>query len=196
MQVALKIWRSELVDRRPRAARVRGRRARGGDAARRPRHHQGPPRRDARLPQELPDDDLRLLRDADGRRRRARLQGARCTTSPQAGHVPVISAMGNLPIVKDLVVDMEPFWAKFRAVDPYLQPGYNVPPAGREHVISQAADERDPQGVALHQLRRLRLGVQRDGVEPRVPRPAGARQGDAVRRRPARRRASSTGSRT
>src|ERR671926_1135980 len=28
------------------------------------------------------------------------------------GHVPVISAMGNLPIVKDLVVDMEPFWGK------------------------------------------------------------------------------------
>ncbi len=26
----------------------------------------------------------------------------------QAGHVPVISAMGNLPIVRDLVVDMEP----------------------------------------------------------------------------------------
>ena len=28
----------------------------------------------------------------------------------EAGHVPVISAMGNLPIVKDLVVDMDPFW--------------------------------------------------------------------------------------
>ena len=55
----------------------------------------------------------------------------------EAGHVPVISPMGNLPIVKDLVVDMEPFWAKFRAVNPYLQPGYNVPPAGREHRISQ-----------------------------------------------------------
>src|SRR4029077_20680122 len=27
----------------------------------------------------------------------------------QAGSVPVISAMGNLPIVKDLVVDMGPF---------------------------------------------------------------------------------------
>ena len=36
----------------------------------------------------------------------------------QAGHVPVISAMGNLPIVKDLVVDMEPFWEKFSTVDP------------------------------------------------------------------------------
>jgi succinate dehydrogenase / fumarate reductase iron-sulfur subunit len=39
----------------------------------------------------------------------------------EAGHVPVISAMGNLPVVKDLVVDMDPFWAKFRAVDPYLR---------------------------------------------------------------------------
>ncbi len=55
----------------------------------------------------------------------------------ESGHVPVISAMGNLPIVKDLVVDMDPFWAKFRSVNPYLQPGYNVPPAGREHRISQ-----------------------------------------------------------
>ena len=32
----------------------------------------------------------------------------------EAGHVPVISAMGNLPIVRDLVVDMEPFWGKIR----------------------------------------------------------------------------------
>ena len=82
----------------------------------------------------------------------------------QAGHVPVISAMGNLPIVKDLVVDMDPFWEKFRSVDPYLQPGYDEPPAGREHLISQERMNADPQGVALHQLRLLRLGVQRDGV--------------------------------
>ena len=55
----------------------------------------------------------------------------------QAGHVPVVSAMGNLPVVKDLVVDMEPFWAKFNAMKPYLQPGYQVPEDGREHLISQ-----------------------------------------------------------
>ena len=54
----------------------------------------------------------------------------------EEGKVPTISPMGNLPIVKDLVVDMEPFWNKFKSVDPYLQPGYNVPPAGKEHVIS------------------------------------------------------------
>jgi succinate dehydrogenase / fumarate reductase iron-sulfur subunit len=55
----------------------------------------------------------------------------------QAGHVPVISAMGNLPIVKDLVVDMQPFWSKFRGVGPWLQPGYEQPLDGKEHLISQ-----------------------------------------------------------
>jgi len=55
----------------------------------------------------------------------------------QAGHVPTISAMGNLPIVKDLVVDMDPFWEKFKAMKPYLQPGYERPEDGREYLISQ-----------------------------------------------------------
>jgi succinate dehydrogenase / fumarate reductase, iron-sulfur subunit len=55
----------------------------------------------------------------------------------QRGHVPVISAMGNLPIVKDLVVDMDPFWAKFRAMKPWLQPGYEEPLDGKEHIVSQ-----------------------------------------------------------
>ncbi len=54
-----------------------------------------------------------------------------------AGHVPVISAMGNLPVIKDLVVDMDPFWTKFKAMKPYLQPGYNQPEDGKEHQISQ-----------------------------------------------------------
>ena len=49
----------------------------------------------------------------------------------------MISAMGNLPIVKDLVVDMDPFWQKMRAVDPYLQPRYDQAQE-RENVVSQA----------------------------------------------------------
>lgn len=57
----------------------------------------------------------------------------------QAGHVPVISAMGNLPIVKDLVVDMEPFWEKIRAVKPWVEPGYDGPaPGDKENVVSAA----------------------------------------------------------
>ena len=55
----------------------------------------------------------------------------------QRGHVPVISAMGNLPIVKDLVVDMDPFWAKMRSVRPWVEPGYDQPLDGREHLITQ-----------------------------------------------------------
>jgi succinate dehydrogenase / fumarate reductase iron-sulfur subunit len=55
----------------------------------------------------------------------------------QSGHVPVISAMGNLPIVKDLVVDMDPFWSKMRAMKPWLQPGYEEPPDAKEFVVSQ-----------------------------------------------------------
>ena len=51
--------------------------------------------------------------------------------------MPVVSAMGNLPIVKDLVVDMTPFWSKFRAIGPWLQPGYEQPPDGKEYRISQ-----------------------------------------------------------
>src|SRR5438093_1024073 len=54
----------------------------------------------------------------------------------QAGHVPVISAMGNLPIVRDLVVDMEPFWAKIRAVEPFLQPRYDQA-TEKENVVSR-----------------------------------------------------------
>jgi succinate dehydrogenase / fumarate reductase iron-sulfur subunit len=54
----------------------------------------------------------------------------------EAGQVPVISATGNLPIVKDLVVDMEPFWGKIRAVTPWLEPGY-TDPGDKEHVVSQ-----------------------------------------------------------
>ncbi|HWQ00537.1 MAG TPA: 2Fe-2S iron-sulfur cluster-binding protein [Gaiellaceae bacterium] len=55
----------------------------------------------------------------------------------EAGHVPVISAMGNLPIVKDLVVDMGPFWQKMRAMKPWLQPGYTETPEGKEFHVSQ-----------------------------------------------------------
>lgn len=54
----------------------------------------------------------------------------------QAGHVPVISAMGNLPVVKDLVVDMQPFWSKIRAVQPWLQPEY-ADPGEKENIVSQ-----------------------------------------------------------
>jgi succinate dehydrogenase / fumarate reductase iron-sulfur subunit len=53
-----------------------------------------------------------------------------------AGHVPVISPMGNLPVLKDLVVDMAPFWDKISAVKPWLDPGYDEV-AEKERIVSQ-----------------------------------------------------------
>jgi succinate dehydrogenase / fumarate reductase iron-sulfur subunit len=40
------------------------------------------------------------------------------------GHVPVISAMGNMPVLKDLVVDMQPFWTKVKNMKPWVDTGY------------------------------------------------------------------------
>jgi succinate dehydrogenase / fumarate reductase iron-sulfur subunit len=54
----------------------------------------------------------------------------------KAGHEPVISPMGNLPVLKDLVVDMNPFWGKIRAVKPWLDPGYDEV-LEKERIVSQ-----------------------------------------------------------
>jgi succinate dehydrogenase / fumarate reductase iron-sulfur subunit len=54
----------------------------------------------------------------------------------ERGHVPVISAMGNLPVIKDLVVDMDPFWGKIRAMKPWLDPGYDEVEE-KERIVSQ-----------------------------------------------------------
>jgi succinate dehydrogenase / fumarate reductase, iron-sulfur subunit len=55
----------------------------------------------------------------------------------ERGHVPVISAMGNMPVLKDLVVDMTPFWTKIRAMKPWLEPGYEEYPDAAEFRYSQ-----------------------------------------------------------
>src|SRR2546428_226606 len=54
----------------------------------------------------------------------------------KSGHVPVISSMGNMPVIKDLVVDMDPFWGKIRRMKPWLDPGYEEP-LEKERIISQ-----------------------------------------------------------
>ncbi len=36
--------------------------------------------------------------------------------------VLTVEPMGNLPVIKDLVTDMKPFWDRVRAVQPWLQP--------------------------------------------------------------------------
>ena len=109
-----------------------------------------------------------------------------------AGHVPVISAMGNLPVLKDLVVDMDPFWAKMRGMKPWLEPGYADPE--KENLVSEEQME-----VIHKEALCINCGCcvsECNSMEsdPGVPRARGARQGHALRRRRARRARRSSGS--
>lgn len=42
--------------------------------------------------------------------------------APQSSEIPeiTIAPMGNMPVIKDLVVDMQSFWSNLKAVDPYV----------------------------------------------------------------------------
>jgi succinate dehydrogenase / fumarate reductase iron-sulfur subunit len=48
-----------------------------------------------------------------------------------------VEPAGNLPVLKDLVVDMAPFWDKVRAVEPWLQP--EGPEPEQEYVVADSA---------------------------------------------------------
>src|SRR5215203_3516218 len=54
--------------------------------------------------------------------------------------VITVAPLPGLPLIKDLVVDMEAFFAKFRSVQPYLQTS-DMPPT-RERLQSAADRER------------------------------------------------------
>ena len=49
------------------------------------------------------------------------------------GEEVLVEPAGNLPVLKDLVVDMNPFWSKVRAVKPWLRP--EGPPPEREYLV-------------------------------------------------------------
>lgn len=54
------------------------------------------------------------------------------------GRVATIAPIGNLTVVRDLVVEMEPMWQKMRAVEPFLRPTTAAPGDGRETVVAPA----------------------------------------------------------
>ena len=50
------------------------------------------------------------------------------------GDVISVEPMGNQPVIKDLVVNMDMFWDKVNAVQPYLRP--EGPPPEKEYLVS------------------------------------------------------------
>ena len=57
------------------------------------------------------------------------------------GNIQIEPILG-LPVMKDLIVDMEPFFAHYRAVMPYLVNDTPLPANGRERLQSQVDRER------------------------------------------------------
>ncbi len=55
----------------------------------------------------------------------------------EEGHEIVVEPMGNMPVIKDLVTDMEVHWAKVRQIEPWLQP--TGPEPEREYLVSNEA---------------------------------------------------------
>jgi succinate dehydrogenase / fumarate reductase iron-sulfur subunit len=57
------------------------------------------------------------------------------------GRVPTVAPIGNLPLIRDLVVEMEPMWQKMRAVEPFLRPGSKLEVGRRETLVPPASLE-------------------------------------------------------
>jgi succinate dehydrogenase / fumarate reductase iron-sulfur subunit len=65
----------------------------------------------------------------------------------QEGGTITVEPMLGLQVIKDLIVDMEPFFAHYRSVMPYLVNDEPVPADGRERLQSPEARERYDQGT-------------------------------------------------
>ncbi|MBW4658165.1 MAG: succinate dehydrogenase/fumarate reductase iron-sulfur subunit [Drouetiella hepatica Uher 2000/2452] len=63
-------------------------------------------------------------------------------SAPSASAIPTltIAPMGNMPVIKDLVVDMQSFWDNLEAVDPYVSTEARQVP---EREFLQLPEERD-----------------------------------------------------
>ena len=63
------------------------------------------------------------------------------------GGTVTVEPMLGLPVIKDLIVDMEPFFAHYRSVMPYLVNDEPAPADGRERLQSPEARERYDKGT-------------------------------------------------
>jgi succinate dehydrogenase / fumarate reductase iron-sulfur subunit len=63
------------------------------------------------------------------------------------GGTVTVEPMLGLPVIKDLIVDMEPFFAHYRSVMPFLVNDEPLPADGRERLQSPEARERFDQGT-------------------------------------------------
>jgi succinate dehydrogenase / fumarate reductase iron-sulfur subunit len=61
----------------------------------------------------------------------------RASDALNSAGVIIVEPPGVMPVIKDLVVNFDPFWQKIEAVDPYLKP--QEPEPTSEHIVSNEA---------------------------------------------------------
>ena len=70
-----------------------------------------------------------------------------CETQVSAMSQPIkLQPMSNMPVIKDLVVDMTEFWKKYRLIEPFLKPGR----IDTDKELPQTADEREKLGNSIN----------------------------------------------
>ena len=149
-----------------------------------PLPHPGELRRLPGLPLLLPGLDLRPLRDVH--QRRAIAWPARPTSGIWTPTWSRSSRMPHLPLVKDLVCDMDDFFAKYEYIKPWLirnsqRPGEGDPPVAGGPPEAQHARRLHPVRRLLHRAAR-RCGPRRTtSARRRCSRPTASRSTHVTR---------------
>ncbi|MBE9030945.1 succinate dehydrogenase/fumarate reductase iron-sulfur subunit [filamentous cyanobacterium LEGE 11480] len=69
--------------------------------------------------------------------------------SDQAAPEITIEPLGNLPVIRDLVVDMKPFWKNLKAVDPYISTAARAVPEREFLQTPEARQKLDQTGNCI-----------------------------------------------
>jgi succinate dehydrogenase/fumarate reductase-like Fe-S protein len=98
------------------------------------------------------------------------------------GHVITVEPLRGLRVLKDLVVDMEPFFDQYRSVQPWLQ----APPPEGDRERLQSPEDRARYDDTTKCILCSGCHHQRPPLHLRLPRPAGARAAGDPGRAPGR----------
>ena len=109
--------------------------------------------------------------------------GGAATARADADAVIEVEPMGNMPVIRDLIVDMDAVhWKKIRRVTPWLIAKQPVPE--REYIVPHENMVDITQTMACIQCGACVLRLPLDGDRPGLHRTCRARQGLSIRRGP------------
>ena len=89
-----------------------------------------------------------------------------------------IGPLPHLPIIRDLVVDLEPFFHKIDMIKPYFEAQEPLPDTRNPTVTKRPRSNR--RNCRLHRLRSLLLSMPHDVDQHKLPRPRSTPQGRTI----------------